>query len=154
MEPLRMKKKKLMGAKILGSLLVIIGSTGFFRGFHPSVENYKMLWQRLIQSQGFREGEWISWMIILVPFVIVVIAGIGLIFSKEWARKITLFFLIPLAYPFIVFWFYLYEGAEMVRTIFLGYAILIASPVTVPLMVYLNRSKVKAHFKSKQKTLA
>ena len=119
-----MGKKRPLGVIIFGILFICIGATGLF---------------------GFSD------MISKAIFALLIISSIGIIFFKEWARKMILFVLMPLIFA-VIFWMcYEYAKAEgtsgWAGLIWFGYSILVSAPITVPLCIYLTRPKVKEQFK-------
>jgi hypothetical protein len=118
-----MGKKRPIGVIIFGILLILIGATGLF-GFSDIISK--------------------------AIFALMFISSIGILFLREWARKITLFVLMPLIYA-VIFWMcYEYARAEgtsgWAGLIWFGYSILVSTPITVPLIIYFTRPKVKQRF--------
>ncbi len=151
-----MKKKRSIGVIVVGIVLLVLGGL-FFPQF-----SYHFIWL-LIRNRFDLSGNTDLWswlwnfsklLSAIIP-IILIAAGIGILFLKPWARKLSIFILIPLVYLYAFIFTYCYIRGEICHKgslisfysfMFFGAVFLVITLIMSPLVIYLTRSKVKRAF--------
>lgn len=150
-----MKKKRSGGMIILGILLTSIGGLFFYWFSFPFIrclisERFNLARFMNLGPAG-RMSDFEQLLLVIMP-IILMIAGIGILLLKSWARKTILFIFVPLVYLYSFVFAYVYIKGEGVANFdsffrFCGIAILSSTLITGPVVIFFTRPKVKEQFK-------